>query len=134
MQRDGALAEMWFHVTRGQPIPPSVIKFHIFGLRVKLARSLRLADLNALVKLGVDVGHYGQLEHARRSEEYSRTQEISEVAHFLDFDGLIVPSARWQCENVILFTDRVPPDALSISRVDGEIDWMAWRSTLERQP
>ncbi len=125
--------EMHFHLMRGQPVFPSGMKFNLFGLQVTLNRSLKLADLGELARLGVDVSNYGSTEYARRVEEYSRTQEIGEAAHFLDFDGLVVPSARWQCQNVILFTDRVPPDALSIVHDEGQIDWTAWRRSIQQQ-
>ena len=126
-ERDGALAEMHFHVMRGQPIFPSEMEFRLFELHVALRRALRLADIAALEAFGVEPTSYGSLEYRRSHEEYPRMQEIGEAAHFLDFDGLIVPSARWNCQNVVLFTDRVLPRALSIARDHGPVDWVAWQ-------
>jgi hypothetical protein len=48
---------------------------------------------------------------------------VAEVAHFLEFDGLIVPSARHECLNVILFCDRVPPAETEVVRDHGLVDW-----------
>lgn len=124
---DGALAEMYFHIMRGQPIFPSEMVFHLFELHVALGRALRLADMAALERFGVEASRYGALGFSRKQEEYRRLQEIAEAAHFLDFDGLIVPSARWKCQNIVLFTDRVPPEDLKISRDNGPIDWLAWK-------
>lgn len=128
---DGALAEMYFHIMRGQPVFPSEMVFHLFELHVALGRALRLADMAALEKFGVEAGRYGALGFSRKQEEYRRLQEIAEAAHFLDFDGLIVPSARWECQNIVLFTDRVPPEALKISNDLGTVDWLAWKDTKE---
>lgn len=128
---DGALAEMYFHIMRGQPIFPSEMVFHLFELHVALGRALRLADMAALEKFGVEAGRYGALGFSHKREEYRRLQEIAEAAHFLDFDGLIVPSARWECQNIVLFTDRVPPEALKISNDLGTVDWLAWKDTKE---
>lgn len=127
----GALAETYFHLTRGQPVFPSVMEFRLFELRVALDRALRLADMAALESLGVGAAEYGTLDYARRQEEYRRTQEISEVAHFLNFDGLIVPSAQWACANVVLFTDRVPPDALRLAGEPETVDWAAWERKIK---
>lgn len=34
-----------------------------------------------------------------------QTQQIGTAVQFLGFDGLIVPSARWECKNLVLFTN-----------------------------
>ncbi|WP_352778115.1 RES family NAD+ phosphorylase [Mesorhizobium sp. M0174] len=60
---------------------------------------------------------------------YPRSQDIAETAHFLEFDGLIVPSARLACMNVILFCDRVPPEAMEAVTDHGLIDWANWIRT-----
>jgi RES domain-containing protein len=131
---DGALAEIYFHLMRGQPVLPSKMTFYLYGLQVRLRRLLRLLDLDALARLGVDTENYGSREYMRRHEEYPRTQDIAEAAHFLDFDGLLVPSGRWQGHNVVLFTDRVPPDALSVIRDGTPVDWAQWKADRERTP
>jgi RES domain-containing protein len=125
-ERDGAIAEMYFHLGRGQPIFPSKVQYGVHELEVSLKRALRLVDLPALAALGLDTARYGQLSYDRVSDEYPRTQDIAEAAHFLEFDGLIVPSARWACMNVVLFCDRVPPEAMEAVTDHGLIEWPAW--------
>ncbi len=125
-ERDGAIAEMFFHLGRGQPVFPSQVRYELHQLSVVLERALRLVDIAALAKLGLDAAKYGQLSYEARNEEYPRSQDISEVAHFLDFDGLIVPNARWDCSNIILFCDRVPPAAMEAVRNHGLINWADW--------
>ena len=127
MLADGAIAEMFFHLSRGQPVIPSKVVYHLFELRIAIDRALRLADLKAVGALGVDVARYGSLSHADRQQEYPRTQDIAETAHFVGFDGLVVPSARLECSNVIVFCDRVKPDAMEIVKDQGRIDWEQWR-------
>jgi hypothetical protein len=53
-------------------------------------------------------------------ERNGRTQPL------LGFDGLIVPSARWDCRNVILFCDEVPPESCYQIKDHDMIDWRAW--------
>ena len=96
-------------------------------MRVALHRSLRLVDLAALKALGLDVARYGRLSYVERGQEYPQSQEIAEAARFLGFDGLIAPSARWQCLNVVPFCDEVLPDALEAVRDHGPIDWARWQ-------
>lgn len=55
-----------------------------------------------------------------------RTQAIGAAVEFLGCDGFIAPSARWNCENLMLFTERMGADA-TLELVSGEtIDWFAW--------
>jgi RES domain-containing protein len=121
--RQGASEEMRFHLMRGQPVLPGRISFKLFELRVQMDQALRLADLEALAALGLDASTFGRLSWQFTSDEYLRTQQIGEVAHFLDFDGLIVPSARYQCLNMVLFGDRIGPEALSVIRDHGPVPW-----------
>ncbi|HKH35243.1 MAG TPA: RES domain-containing protein [Beijerinckiaceae bacterium] len=64
----------------------------------------RQHGLPTLSKLGVDARY--------ADRDYRRTQEVADAAFFLGFDGLIAPSARWACLNLVLFTDRIPPDRI----------------------
>jgi hypothetical protein len=57
---------------------------------------------------------------------YDRTQEIAAAASFLGFDGLIAPSARWECQNIVLFLDAIGLEGIrTIS--SAPVDWKAWR-------
>lgn len=124
---DGAIAELYFHLSRGQPVIPSKVAYRLHELRVTMPRALRLPDREALAGLGVDMARYGGLSYFERVQEYPRPQEIAECAHFVGFDGLIVPSARFACMNVIVFCDRVGPDALEAVRDHGPVSWSDWR-------
>jgi RES domain-containing protein len=125
---DGAVAEIYFHLSRGLPVVPSRPLYHLFELRVSMNRVLHLADIAAIARLGVNTSRYGALSYGDRADEYPRTQDIGETALFVGFDGLIVPSARWECANIVIFCDRVPPDKYQVSRDYGSLDWADWQS------
>jgi RES domain-containing protein len=125
---DGALAEIYFHLSRGQPIIPSKVAYRLYELRVAVQRTLVLADPAAVAELGVDTARYGALSYVERLQEYPRPQEIAETAHFVGFDGLIVPSARFECLNVVLFCDRIPPESTEVVLDHGAVNWDSWRT------
>jgi RES domain-containing protein len=117
LDREGALEEIYFHLSR-QPIFPS-IQFQMHRIRVRVAKILRLADMSVLQQLGVETSNYASMN-------YSRTQAIADAAFFLGFDGLIVPSARSTGLNLVLFSDRIEPNDIEVEHSE-LIDWKAWR-------
>ena len=123
MERDGALAEMAYHLRRGQPVIPSKVSYRLYDFTLALERGLRFANLEALAAVGLDTARYGALSYAGRVAEYPRSQEIGEAAHMLGFDGLIVPNARADCLNVVVFSDVVSPDSFGPTTDYGIIDW-----------
>jgi RES domain-containing protein len=123
MSQEGALEEMRFHLMRGQPVMPSRVKYRMFELDLALEHALKFLDLAALAKVGLKTETFGRLSYQQKNDEYPRTQEIGEVAHFLDFDGLIVPSARSDSKNVVAFCDKVEALQESASKDRGIVDW-----------
>jgi RES domain len=116
LAREGALAEISFHWGRLNPRPTKPVMLHT--LRVVAHRTLKLvrADLEAL---GVPESAYGGVN-------MPRTQEIGAAVEFLGCDGLIAPCARWACDNLILFPDRMGMDA-TLEVVQSEVaDWVGW--------
>ncbi|NQW01982.1 MAG: RES family NAD+ phosphorylase [Rhodospirillales bacterium] len=121
--RVGAISEMKFHIMRGQPVIPSRVDYQVCELDVTMDRTLKFLDLAALSKVGLDISRYGQLSYQDKTAAYPRSQDIGEVAHFLDYDGLVVPSARCPCSNVVVFCDAVPPDAMKKIADHGRVNW-----------
>ena len=120
LEREGALAEI-YALLSSQPVFPSRIKSFVHCVSVRASKTLRLADVATLAKLGVDTARF-------RERVYARTQAIADAAYFLGFDGLIAPSARWDCHSLVLFTDRIQPSDIQLERTEPEpIDWQAWR-------
>lgn len=119
-ERDGALAEIYSLLSL-QPVFPSKFASRLHRLSITVKRSLRLADLPTLARLGVNTHHYGD-------RDYTKTQAIADAAWFLEFDGIIAPSARWSCLNAVLFTDRIAENARIHEMTEPQpIDWARWR-------
>ncbi|MBS0343532.1 MAG: RES family NAD+ phosphorylase [Proteobacteria bacterium] len=119
LEREGALAEISFHWGQLTPRPTKPIALH--RLRVVAHRTLRLvrADLSAL---GVPASDYAGVN-------MPRTQEIGAAVEFLGCDGLIAPCARWACDNLILFPDRMGSDATLEIAGSEMVDWIDWART-----
>jgi RES domain-containing protein len=124
MAPDGAIAEIHFHLSR-QPVFPSKLTYGLHEIAVSTKKTLHFADLSALTPLRVDSSRYAEIR-------YQRTQVIGDAADFLGFDGLIAPNARWPCQNLVIFTDRLAPADLDVLSV-AAIDWTAWRKSSRRQ-
>ncbi|MFL6728445.1 MAG: RES family NAD+ phosphorylase [Sphingomicrobium sp.] len=83
--------------------------------------------MNDLDNLGVDVGAFSARPYAWPPKGgISRTQEIGAVLNFLEHDGLLVPSARWDCDNLIIFGDNHSlGENLMVLGVE-DLDWVSW--------
>jgi len=119
LEREGALAEIGFRLGL-EPVWPSRMEHEIHRLNVGVERALKLADFRALEELGVDTSRFAGFD-------YSQTKAIAAAAHFLEFDGLIVPSVRSTAQNLVLFKDRVKSLKLMASEA---VDWVKWRKQL----
>ena len=119
LAREGALAEISFHWGQLNPRPTKPVMLHT--LRVVAHRTLKLvrADLSTL---GVPESAYGGVN-------LPRTQEIGAAVEFLGCDGLIAPCARWACDNLILFPDRMGVDATLEVVTSEAVDWAIWATT-----
>ena len=119
---DGALAEVGYRLSL-EPIWPSKVEHQIHELSIKADNALRFENLAQLKKLGVDISKF-------ETFEYSMTQSIASAAHFLQFDALIVPSARHTALNVVLFLDIIQTQPELINSED--VDWNTWRAKNRR--
>jgi RES domain-containing protein len=124
---EGAVSEMFFHVAQGQPVIPSLVKYRLFELKASVSACVRVATLDQLAALGLKVSMFGRLSYVDREQEYPRTQEIAEAAYFHGRDGLIVPSARSDHPNLVVFCERAGPAAVEVVTDHGLIDWDDWR-------
>ncbi len=124
LEPEGALAEAGFRLSL-EPVWPSRMEHEIHRLRLQLARTLRLADLSRLSQLGVNAAKYDGFD-------YTATQAIASAAHFLDFDGLLVPSARYGGVNLVVFMDRAGDDFRLEACETKTVDWSSWRKTQTR--
>ncbi len=116
LSREGALAEISYHWGQLTPLPSKPVMVHRLG--VSAERTLRLLQGNLEI-LDVDIERYP-------SRSYQRTQEIGAAVAFLGFDGLLVPCARWDCENLVLFTENHALTSKLEIISSEEVDWQRW--------
>jgi hypothetical protein len=115
LERDGALAEIGYRLSL-EPVWPSRLEHELHLIEVEIERTLRFTNLKSLEPLGVEIARY-------HTFEYQTTQAIASAAYFLEFDGIIVPSARFDCPNLVIFTER--PTGL-VLRESRPVDWDGW--------
>lgn len=82
-------------------------------------RRLRVVSHRTLRLIRADLTNLGVPDNAYKNINPPRIQEIGAAVEFLGCDGLIAPSARWKCDNLMLFPDRVGIDA-SLELINGE--------------
>ena len=117
LERDGAIAEVASFLAQLTPIPgPRPIR--VTRLAVTTAQTMRLARTH-LAELGVDLSRYGD-------RDYAPTQRIGAALAFLGLDGLIAPSARWPCDNLVIFADNHLPTERLEPVSDEQIEWTGW--------
>jgi hypothetical protein len=115
---DAAVAEIHFHFSRQSVFPSRPVCLHT--LEEATGRTLRLADIAQLEALGIDAGAY-------RSLDYQRCRQIGAAAHFLEYDGMIVPSARYAADNLVLFLDHLAGQGELSLESSSDLDWQEWR-------
>jgi RES domain-containing protein len=101
-EREIALAEGQ-HAIDSQPLRPRARRF-LYELRVSADKALRirLSDLPAL----------GLTEADLQSPDFGPCQRVGSHAAFLGYDALIVPSARADGSNVVIFVNELAAEAL----------------------
>lgn len=116
-EKDGALAEVGFRLSL-EPIWPSRLQHSLHEIKVECERIVDLSDLPTLEKLGVAVSKY-------QSFDYSVTSRIAAAAAFLEYDAMLVPNARFNCRNLVIFNER--PNNLELVK-STLVDWDYWRA------
>ena len=123
-ERDGALAEMSSWLTQLTPRPTKAITVHKLRVRADQVIALDEADL---IRAGVDMEAYNARSYAAMGQAPpSRSQEIGAAVSFLGADGLVVPSARWPCRNLILFDNADMAFTVDVVQSE-EVSWLDWR-------
>ncbi|NND00385.1 MAG: RES family NAD+ phosphorylase [Gammaproteobacteria bacterium] len=117
LHSDGALAEAYYHLSRAPVLSSSSMKINQIAVKLDNVISLSIKQLN---RLGLEDPLASRID-------VRLTQPIAEAAHLLDYQGLIVPSARFDCNNLVIFLDRINLDTqIKISKSD-DVNWPAWR-------
>jgi hypothetical protein len=115
------MAEIGFRLSL-EPIWPSRLEHEIHAIGAQTERTVRFADVASLQPLGVDIAKY-------ETFDYRGTQAIAAAAHFLEFDGLLVPSARASCSNLVVFLDRLIAGCELAVRATEVVDWEEWKKS-----
>ena len=119
IEREGALAELSFYLGMLTPLPSKPMVMHT--LEVETKKTIRITR-KYFAPLGIDENKFGDIY-------YDQTQLVGDAAGFLGCDGLIVPSARWNCDNLVIFSDNHAID-LPMNVVSSETaDWQPWART-----
>lgn len=119
LDKNGALAEAYHHLSRA----PVISSSHM--LLNKL-----FVSLDSILELGIDQLRALGMEDPLASRPRTVVgQSIGEAAFMLDFDGLLVPSARWDCSNLVVFLDSASVDVNErLALVQAmDVNWPAWR-------
>lgn len=117
LDQDGAMAEVYFHLSRAPVFSSSNMRLN--QIDVTLNHVLEM-DPATLESLGLKAPLASRID-------YAISQSIGAVAHMLDFQGIIVPSARWACLNLVIFMDRIDVDKQIRAVGRQEINWPAWK-------
>ena len=125
LERDGALAEVGYRLGL-EPIWPSKIKHEINRISIDLEKVCDLSTFPILARLGLDESSY-------EGHNYAVEQAISAAAKFLGFEAILVPNARYRCNNLVIYTEVV--DGGTLNAESSEIvDWNAWRAANRSRP
>lgn len=121
-ERDGALAEIYHHLSKAPVFSSREAK--LYKLRVRAEQTLVFENVQSLAAVGID-------EETFLRGGHSRAREVGTAARFLDLEGLVVPGARWNCSNLVLFPDRLSNTNLEALKVveESDINWPAWRES-----
>lgn len=117
LDEDGALAEVYYHLSKAPVFASS--NMLINTLRVSLEKVLRLSD--------EDLGNL-ELENPLVSgASFEQSQAIGPAAYLLDYEAIIVPSARRSCDNLVVFLDKFDIGECLEVIESREVNWPAWR-------
>ncbi len=116
LSREGALAEVSYHWAQQTPRPSKPLVLH--RLRIGAPRTLRFLRAS-LEALGVDMKSYAV-------PNLPSTQAIGAAVEFLGYDGLIAPSARWPCDNLILCPETASFGGTIAAFLSEYVEWLGW--------
>lgn len=116
LEPDGALAEVASYLALLTPLPRKPLRLHEIETATNCTLRFLRSDFPAL---GLEEELYGL-------RDYAVTQRIGAAINFLGYDGLISPSARWNCENLTIFVDNHPLDNKLNVINSKDVDWQDW--------
>jgi RES domain-containing protein len=103
LSREGVLAEADYQISM-EPLRPRARRT-VYQVRLVLHSVLDLSTVEALRRVGLNLSDVGALD-------YSKCAAVGGAAEHLGHDGLLVPSARFDAINLVIFPNRQTPDYL----------------------
>jgi RES domain-containing protein len=103
LERETVIAE-GDHALAVQPLRPRIARW-VYSVTVELSEVLDLSASDALKQTGVGSGELGGDDHAP-------CRAVGEAVAWLGYEGLLVPSARADGTNLVIFTANLKPDAV----------------------
>lgn len=101
-ERDTAIAEGQ-HAMDSQPLRPKARRY-VYELRVSARKVLRISESD-FPALGLDPADLN-------ASDFTACQRVAAHAAFLEYDAILVPSARADGSNVVIFVNELAADAL----------------------
>ena len=117
-ERNGALAEVASYLSLLTPVPTKPLVVHTLDVAPENALELAIGDFEGF---GIDRAKYFE-------RNYRRTQLIGAAINFLELDGLLAPSVRWECDNLMIFESNYALDSkfeITSSETVTYEDWQA---------
>ena len=114
---DGAISEVTAYLLELSPLPKSRV-MKLSKLEVSASKVVTLG-YSELTKLGLDLKRYG-------SRDYFLTQQIGSALEHLGADGLIAPSARHDCNNLMIFATQHAFSETLHKVEEKEVEWRDW--------
>jgi len=104
LEKETVLAELdYMRAIQTPPLRRSVFRLHRIHLRVN--RMLDLRDRNVLEVMGIRKAEL-------TGDDHIHCQKAGGAAAWLGFDSILVPSARFEGDNLVVFVDEQNPGAL----------------------
>lgn len=116
LQAEGAMSEVAFHLSQLTPRPSKPMLIHRLAIDVKKALRITRAEFAAL---GIDDSDYETINNIH-------CQVVGDAAGFLGCDALLVPSARFDCENLVLLYQNYDINLEIRVLHSKEFDWQTW--------
>lgn len=107
VEPSGAEAEFEAFWSLFEQRPDRLAETHTLSIRLRKVIHL---DFPTLETLGVKEATY-------QERDYSRTHVIADAINFLEYDGLISPSARHPCNNLTVFFQNISKDDFELKSI-----------------
>lgn len=115
LEENGALSEVYYHLSRA-PIRSSS-EMTISKINIVLDNVLRLTK-GSFDEIGIT--------DPLTSKNLKPTQLVGEAAYMLDFAAIIIPSAQYECDNLVIFNDLLTHNSVIEVISTSPINWPAW--------